>query len=115
MPGLFGGLLSILMAGLASPETYDNFSSGVAEADKGLYEVFPALMEGSTASGQALSQGLAMLVTLAFAIVGGLLTGMVMKGVGKMEGMDQEDFYNDDWNVDEMEEKEELPEELKSL
>jgi len=38
-----------------------------------------------------------------------------MKGVGKMEGMDQEDFYNDDWNVDEMEEKEELPEELKSL
>jgi len=35
MPGLFGGLLSILMAGLASPETYDKFSSGVAEADKG--------------------------------------------------------------------------------
>ena len=44
-----------------------------------------------------------------------LLTGFVMKGVGKMEKMDQDDFYNDDWNINEMEEKEELPEELRGL
>ena len=35
--------------------------------------------------------------------------------VGKMERMEGEDFYNDDWNIDEMEAKEELPEELKGL
>lgn len=29
-----------------------------------------------------------------------------------MEKMDQDDFYNDDWIIDEMEEKKELPEEL---
>ena len=33
--GLFGGLLSVLMAGLASHETYDKFSGGMEEADKG--------------------------------------------------------------------------------
>ena len=38
-----------------------------------------------------------------------------MKVVGKMEKMNQDDFYNDDWNIDEMEEKKELPEELRGL
>ena len=32
-----------------------------------------------------------------------------------MEKMDQDDFYNDDWNIDEMEEKKELLEELRGL
>ena len=35
--------------------------------------------------------------------------------VGKMEKMEGEDFYNDDWNIDEMEAKEEISEELKGL
>ena len=35
--------------------------------------------------------------------------------VGKMERMEGEDFYNDDWNIDEMEAKEELPEDLKIM
>ena len=34
--------------------------------------------------------------------------------VGKMEKMEPEDLYNDDWNIDEMEAKEEVSEELKS-
>ena len=38
-----------------------------------------------------------------------------MHMVGKMERMEGEDFYNDDWNIDELEAKEELPEELKGL
>ena len=35
--------------------------------------------------------------------------------VGKLERMEGEDFYNDDWNIDEMEAKEELSEDLKGL
>jgi hypothetical protein len=42
-----------------------------------LTEIFPALAEGGTAAGQALSQLLAIIVTLAFAIVGGLVTGQL--------------------------------------
>ena len=40
-----------------------------------LAEIFPALASGGTAAGQAMSQFLAILVTLAFALVGGLVTG----------------------------------------
>jgi len=113
MPGLFGGLLSVLMAGIASPEVYDKFSGGTE--DKSLTEIFPALASGGTAAGQAMSQFLAILVTLAFALVGGLLTGLVMLMVGKMESMEREDFYNDDWNIDEIEAKEEVSEDLRVL
>ena len=35
--------------------------------------------------------------------------------VGKMERMEREDFYNDDWNIDEIEAKEEVSEDLKVL
>ena len=40
-----------------------------------LFEIFPAMESGTSASGQALKQFLAMLITLAFAIVGGTCTG----------------------------------------
>merc|ERR1712106_702743 len=117
MPGLFGGLLSVLMAGLASSDTYDKYSAGVDKDEKSLTEIFPALKDevGGTAGGQAISQFLAIIVTLAFAIVGGLVTGLIMLVVGKMERMEGEDFYSDDWNIDEMEAKEEVAEELKGL
>ena len=83
--GLFGGLLSVLMAGIASPDSYDKFSHGMRWVGActqiyshfilfSLTEIFPALAEGGTAAGQALSQLLAIIVTLAFAIVGGLVT-----------------------------------------
>ena len=32
--GLFGGLLSVLMAGIASPDSYDKFSDGMDKEDK---------------------------------------------------------------------------------
>ena len=35
--------------------------------------------------------------------------------VGKMERMEGEDFYNDDWNIDEIEAKEEVSEDLRVL
>ena len=91
--GLFGGLLSVLMAGIASSDSYDKFSQGMDKDQKrwvttfpwlspdiphfSLTEIFPALKAevGGTAGGQAISQFLAIIVTLAFAIVGGLVTG----------------------------------------
>merc|ERR1719431_432609 len=113
MPGLLGGLLSVLLAGLASPQSYDQFSAGVA--DKSLPEIFPALASGGTALGQAGSQILAIIITLGMAVTGGLITGLLMRVVGKMEKMEPEDFYNDDWNIDEMEAKMELSEEMRAL
>ena len=38
-----------------------------------------------------------------------------MRAVGKMERMEGDDFYDDDWNIDNMEEKVEIAEELKGL
>ena len=38
-----------------------------------------------------------------------------MHFVGLMDGMEGEDFYADDWNIDGMEGKEEMAEELKCL
>merc|ERR1739838_192175 len=102
---------------MGSSDSYDKFSQGMDKDQKSLTEIFPALKDdvGGTAGGQAISQFLAIIVTLAFAIVGGLVTGLIMHVVGKMERMEGEDFYNDDWNIDEMEAKEEIAEELKGL
>merc|ERR1719430_315762 len=108
MPGLLGGLLSVLMAGLASEGAYGHTSS--------LHEIFPALADGGTASGQALSQFLAILVTLAFAVVGGLVTGLIMHQVGKMDGISSEELFHDSRNMElEVEEEGGLPEELVTL
>ena len=41
--------------------------------------------------------------------------GVLMHMVGKMERMEGEDFYNDDWNIDEIEAKDEVSEDLKVL
>ena len=38
-----------------------------------------------------------------------------MHRVGKMERMEGEDFYNDDWKIDEIEAKDEVSEDLKVL
>ena len=43
------------------------------------------------------------------------IPGMVMLLVGRMEKMGPEDLYNDDWNIDGMEDKEEMSDELKDL
>jgi len=111
MPGLLGGLLSVLLAGIATPESYDKYSAGMA--DKSLSEIFPAM--GDTATSQAVRQLLAILCTMAMAVTGGLVTGMVMLLVGRMEKMGPEDLYNDDWNIDEMESKIETPEDMRTL
>jgi len=108
IPGLFGGLLSVLIAGIASPAAYDQFSDDLAVEDKSLVEIFPALAVGGTPASQALSQFLAILITIGISIVGGLVTGLVMLALGKLERMAGTDFYNDDWNINDMESKEDM-------
>jgi len=107
MPGLLGGLLSILMAGLATENAYGHKSS--------LVEIFPELEKEGTAAGQALSQALALLVTLGFALVGGIVTGLIMHQVDKLDPLSSEHFFNDARNID-LEDGEEIaPEEMKAL
>jgi len=117
MPGLLGGLISVLMAGIASPDTYDQYAQGVEKENKSLTEIFPGLSEVNkgTPAGQALNQFLAVLVTIAMASVGGIVTGVLMRVVAKIERMKGEDFYNDDWNIADMEEKEEISENMRVL
>jgi len=115
MPGLFGGLLSVLMAGIASSDVYDKFSEN--QKDKSLIEIFPALAEGKggTPGTQALAQFLALLLTLGFAIVGGIITGLIMRAVGKFEKMSKEDLYNDEWNIHEVDTSDDISDELHAV
>ena len=82
MPAIFGGLLSVLMAGIASKDQYDQFNKDYKDPSKSsLYEIFPAFGEEGldwTAGKQAGAQFSAILVTLAIAIVGGVLTGSIL-------------------------------------
>jgi len=64
---------------------------------------------------QATNQILAIIVTLAFALVGGLITGFVMHIVGKFGKLEEEDFYDDNVNIDEVDEKCAPPEEVLCL
>ena len=81
MPALLGGLLSILFAGISTRETYDQFNMNEADENSSLVEIFPKMGAGSdwTAGRQAGAQFYAMVVTLLFALVGGLLTGTMMQ------------------------------------
>merc|ERR1712042_71409 len=85
---------------------------GQGVEDNSLTEIFPAMSQGGTPEGQALSQFLAIIVTIVLAVVGGIITGAVMYVVAKLERMKGDDFYNDDWNIADMEEKEEIPKAL---
>ena len=79
MPAIFGGLLSVLIAGIATPEQYDQFNIDRDDLDKSsLHEIFPqdGWKGGWTAGKQAIMQLAAMVVTLVIAVVGGLITGL---------------------------------------
>jgi len=108
MPGLFGGLLSVLIAGIASSDVYDKFSTG--DDNKSMDELFPY-----PPNQQATNQILAIVVTLAFAVFGGLITGFIMHLVGKFGKLEEDDFYDDNVNIDEIDEKCAPPEEILCL
>jgi len=82
MPSLFGGLLSVLFAGIASETMYDKYNIGSDPSDSSLLEIFG---ERANHSGgwQAGMQMAAIVCTLAIAVPGGILTGWIMKQIGK--------------------------------
>merc|ERR1719376_1741277 len=88
LPAVFGAVLSCIMASLACADQYGS----------GLYDVYPALQdttndEGLKVSGitnqqQALYQLAASAVTILIAVVGGGITGFIMKAVGNWQHLD---------------------------
>ena len=115
MPSVLGGLISVIMAGIASYDMYDPYNSFLDESGKhtydpaqsSLHEIFPRdghsilnqttgqyYWEGDeefwgkggwTAPKQAGRQFAAMVITMAFAVVGGLATGLLMKYIAKSQ------------------------------
>jgi len=115
MPSVLGGLISVIMAGIATYDMYDPYNSFLDSSDKdnydpaksSLHEIFPRdghsifnetdqkwYWEGDeefwgkggwTASKQAGRQFAAMVITMAFAVVGGLATGLLMKWIAKSQ------------------------------
>ena len=103
MPALMGGLLSVLLAGIASNTEYDQYNDlDSPGASSSLTEIFPpAGWTGGWSPGrQAGAQLLAMIVTLVFAIGGGLATGFLLKCLEMNEKRTinerKEQFFDDD-------------------
>ncbi|XP_019869284.2 ammonium transporter Rh type A [Aethina tumida] len=108
MPGVLAGLASTLMAGLATELMYD----------ESLYEIYPAMASpnaqataefnrtdpglGRTAAHQAGFQILAVVTTIAIAIVSGLVTGFILS-LKVIANPSRENQYDDfpAWNLPE--------------
>ncbi|CAI9543511.1 unnamed protein product [Staurois parvus] len=70
MPGVLGAMIGSIVAFTATADVYGG----------GMDDVFPLIAEGSrTAHSQALYQSLALMVALAFALVGGLIVGFILR------------------------------------
>lgn len=98
IPGIIGGIGGVISAATAGDVEY-----GVT-----IGEVFPARAvdsKGWSASTQAQHQLYALLTTLGIAIVGGLVTGMIVKKLGEL---DENVWYDDEqfWDQDEEDEEE---------
>jgi len=82
MPSVLGGILSIIMAAIANKEQYDQFNG---DSNDSLKEIFGGRFDDGaekSAGWQAGMQAAAMAVTLLFALVGGALTGLLLRVVG---------------------------------
>ena len=77
MPAILGGLLSVLMAGIATREEYDQYNIDMEiDSKSSLVEIFPERASPEWTGGtQAGMQLAAMIVTMVFAVVGGFITG----------------------------------------
>uniref|UniRef100_A0AAY4DRE5 Ammonium transporter AmtB-like domain-containing protein n=1 Tax=Denticeps clupeoides TaxID=299321 RepID=A0AAY4DRE5_9TELE len=70
MPGVLGAIVGAITASFASKQVYG----------EGLKDVFPDVYDNSlTASDQGLRQAISLAVTLGMALLGGLLTGFLLK------------------------------------
>ena len=64
---------------------------------------------------QAINQLLAILVTLLFACVGGLVTGLLMRVVGRLSSVTDDEMFSDTANIEDLADKFEVPEEVLGL
>lgn len=111
MPGVLGGIFGALMAGLATEASYDY----------SLYEIFPARAPSSemkvsemrdiygispglnrTAGQQAAYQLLALAITVAIAVISGLVTGLIMR-MSICGAISEEQKFDDEvnWEMEE--------------
>ena len=80
MPGVLGSLISCIVVSFATTEVYGD----------SLNAIFPYMgKDGYTGHDQAVNQFLAFLVTMIFAIVGGLMTGFILKAIGHVQELDK--------------------------
>merc|ERR1719348_1667824 len=98
-------------------ETYDKFTDPVHKNQNqtSLMEIFPAMEKGISAGSQAVNQFLAMLCTLAFAVFGGLITGLIMHLVGKLDPVADDHLYNDKKNIANLDDESETLVELEAF
>jgi len=91
LPGVLGGLFGALSAALAD-QTFDEAS---------LIATFPKLGEGRSTGTQALVQLAVLGITLAFAIIGGAISGFIASRFGKLEELfdDRENFAEVEFDV----------------
>jgi len=95
MPGIVGGIIGAISCGLASDTVYgDN-----------LYEIFPELRDGRTKAGQMGYQFAALGSSVAISLLGGMITGCVIR-CKCFDGPMIEDCFDDEQNFV-MEEEEE--------
>jgi len=87
MPAILGGLLSVLMAGIATREEYDQYNIDMeVDSKSSLVEIFPERASPEWTGGtQAGMQLAAMIVTMVFAVVGGFITGHILKFVASKQ------------------------------
>jgi ammonium transporter Rh len=89
MPGIFGALLSCILAVFATKADYGT----------SLTKIYPALGNSTSSEGifvpaitpsaQATNQLVATVVTVIFAIIGGSITGLIMKLIGRFQRLDE--------------------------
>jgi len=92
MPSVLGGILSILIAGIATREEYDRFNvDGDIPEKSSLNEIFPLSGEETwTNQHQAGLQAAGMGLTLLMALVSGVITGLLLKVIKSFEQKSQE-------------------------
>ena len=85
MPGVLGSLISCIVVAFATKEKYgdslNDIFAYIGKKDEDGNEY--------TAHNQAINQLLAFIVTMIFAIVGGLMTGFILKGIGHVQELDK--------------------------
>jgi hypothetical protein len=89
MPGVLGSLISCIVVSFASKKNYgDSLNAIFKYIGKDVENSYGEMVE-YTAHDQAVNQFLAFLVTMVFAIFGGLMTGFILKAIGHVQELDK--------------------------